>query len=50
VPPPRSPAKPDIWTSIANLRSPAAIAARLTTHVSPQATASRFGDDDEPHL
>ena len=36
-PPPRDPAKTDIWSSIAQLRSPV---------VSPQATASHLGDDD----
>jgi hypothetical protein len=47
APEPPNTAKPDIWTSIARLRSPAA--ERFTTHVSPQATASHFGDD-ELHL
>ena len=46
VPPSADPAKPDIWTSIARLRSPAGSGAPLTTHVSPQATASHLGDDE----
>jgi hypothetical protein len=49
VPPPLTAAKPDIWTSIARLRSPATEEDRgLTAHVSPQATASHLADDD-PH-
>jgi hypothetical protein len=48
VPPLSKSAKPDLWTSVANLRNPAN-AGGLTTHISPQATASRLSDD-EPHL
>jgi hypothetical protein len=46
TPPPIDPAKPDIWASIARLRSPAGSATPLTTHVSPQATASHLSDDE----
>ncbi|HEV2578702.1 MAG TPA: potassium channel family protein [Acidobacteriaceae bacterium] len=46
TPPPINPAKPDIWASIARLRSPAGSASPLTTHVSRQATASHLGDDE----
>ena len=47
VPPLSKSVKPDLWTSVANLRSPAN--AGLSTHISPLATASRLSDD-EPHL
>ncbi len=46
VPPIRDPAKPDLWSSVAQLRSPAGSATILATHVSPQATASHLTDDD----
>lgn len=47
VPPPLNSAKPDIWNSVARLRSPSAEPdPALTAHVSPQATASHLGDDD----
>ncbi|HVG26566.1 MAG TPA: potassium channel family protein [Acidobacteriaceae bacterium] len=49
VPPPPNTARPDLWTSVANLRSPAALAATPPTHVSPQATASLLGGDDDLH-
>ncbi|HEX4155571.1 MAG TPA: potassium channel family protein [Acidobacteriaceae bacterium] len=49
VPPPSKSAKPDIWTAIGNLRSPAAIISQFTTHISPQATAAHLADED-PHL
>jgi hypothetical protein len=44
-PPPVNPEKPDIWTSIGQLRSPAGTA-ELLTAVSAQATASNLGDDE----
>lgn len=40
--------KPDVWKSVAGLRSPAVVRGRLTTHVSAQSAASRL-DDDESH-
>lgn len=45
VPAPPNPAKPDIWTSMARLRSQGPQSS-FTSHVSPQATASHFGDED----
>ena len=44
TPPPVNAARPDIWTSIGQLRSPDGAADSLTA-VSPQATASNLGDD-----
>lgn len=46
TPPTADTAKPDIWTSIGRLRSPAGSTRPLPTHVSPQATASHLGDDE----
>lgn len=40
--------KPDVWKSVAGLRSPAALKTRPGTHVSAQSAASRL-DDDESH-
>jgi hypothetical protein len=34
--------KPNIWNSVANLRSPAALQDRLTHHISPQSTATHL--------
>jgi hypothetical protein len=46
APPQREPARrPDQWTTVAGLRSPAALSDRLTRHVSPQATAANLQDD-----
>ncbi len=45
-PPPRASGKPDIWTSIDQLRSPAGSATMPSTHVSRQATASHLADDE----
>ena len=45
---PNPTAKPDGWNTVAKLRSPAAIADRLTTHLSQRAAASRL-DDRESH-
>lgn len=43
APPPRDPGKkPDQWSTVAELRSPSAIADRLTAHVSSQSTAAHF--------
>ncbi|HEY4011549.1 MAG TPA: potassium channel family protein [Acidobacteriaceae bacterium] len=47
APPPPNPAKPDIWNSVAQLRSPAGSGASLTSHVSPQATASHVGEEGD---
>lgn len=46
MPPPANPAKPDIWTSVAGLRSPAGSSQSVRSHVSPQATASNLGDEE----
>lgn len=40
--------KPDIWKSVAGLRSPTEVRERLSLHVSAQSAASRL-DDDESH-
>jgi hypothetical protein len=46
-PPPVDPGKkPDQWSTVAGLRSPRAIADRLTAHVSAQSTAGHFEDRD----
>jgi len=37
--------KPDQWTTVAHLRSPAAAADRLSTHVSSRSTATHLQDD-----
>ena len=51
VPPPPNPAKkPDGWDTVAKLRSPNALADRLTTHVSPRSAASRLNDDESHPL
>ena len=44
TPPTGNPARPDIWTSVARLRTPDGAVGSLTA-VSPQATASNLGDD-----
>jgi hypothetical protein len=45
-PPPPDPArKLDQWSTVASLRSPAALTDRLTQHVSQQSTASHLQDD-----
>ena len=41
-------AKPDGWNTVAKLRSPAAIADRLTLHISQRSAASRL-EDEESH-
>jgi hypothetical protein len=47
IAPPRDPArKPDIWTSVANLRSPGAVTDGLSSHVSSQATSSQLDETD----
>jgi hypothetical protein len=46
VPPVRDPAKPDLWSSVAQLRSPAGSALPVQRHVSEQATASHLTDDE----
>jgi hypothetical protein len=40
----------DGWSTVADLRSPGAIADRLTTHISTQATASHLHDNDSHPL
>jgi hypothetical protein len=46
VAPPRDPSKrKDNWTTVADLRTPAALADRLRTHLSPLSTADHFTDD-----
>jgi hypothetical protein len=46
VPPPRDPSrKPDGWTTVAGLRSSAALADRLSNHVSSQSTATNLHDE-----
>jgi len=46
MPPPASPtAKPDGWKTVASLRSPSAIADRLTNHISQRSAASRLHDE-----
>lgn len=42
--------KPDGWSTVAQLRSPAAIADRLTNHVSRRSAASRLHDDESHPL
>jgi hypothetical protein len=44
--PPDPSKKPDQWTTVADLRSPAALADRLTTHISAQSTARHLHDDE----
>ncbi|SEF95000.1 Ion channel [Bryocella elongata] len=47
VPPPRDPSKrKDNWTTVADLRTPSALADRLSTHLSPLSTADHFGEDE----
>ena len=51
MPPPPSPAaKPDNWSTVAKLRTPAAIADRLITHISQRSTASRLQDKESHPL
>jgi hypothetical protein len=45
TPPPDPGRKRDGWTAVANLRSPAALADRLTIHISGQSTASHLEDE-----
>lgn len=47
VPPVRDSAKSDLWSTVAQLRTPAGSASVLETHVSPQATASHLADDED---
>lgn len=46
TPPAANPAKPDIWTSVARLRSPTSSITPIESHISPQATASGLGDEE----
>jgi hypothetical protein len=51
VPPPPNPNKnPDGWNTVARLRSPTAIADRLTIHISQRSAASRLNDDESHPL
>ncbi len=46
-PPPSNPnKKPDGWKTVAELRSPSAVADRLRIHVSPRSTASHLSDEE----
>ena len=45
TPPPANPAKPDIWVWVARLRGPSGSVKPLSSHVSPQATASNFDEE-----
>lgn len=46
APPPVDPTrKPDQWTTVAGLRSPAALADRLDLHISPRSTATHLQDE-----
>jgi hypothetical protein len=47
MPPGRNPAKPDLWTSIGQLRSPGGASQPVVSHVSAQATASHLTDDEQ---
>ena len=51
APPPPDPSRRrDGWSAVADLRSPTAIADRLTTHISTQSTASHLHDSDSHPL
>jgi hypothetical protein len=51
LPPPMDPARrPDGWKTVADLRSPAGLADRLTAHVSPQSTAAHLQDGEKHSL
>ena len=45
APPPDPARRADNWKTVANLRSPAALTERLTTHISPQSTATHLHDE-----
>jgi hypothetical protein len=45
-PPPDPNKKPDGWKTVAQLRSPSAVADRLKIHVSPRSTASHLSDEE----
>jgi hypothetical protein len=45
-PPPGADKKPDGWKTVAELRSPSAVADRLRVHVSPRSTASHLSDEE----
>lgn len=49
-PPPDSLRKRDGWTMVANLRTPSALADRLTTHISARSTASHLHDNESHPL
>jgi hypothetical protein len=44
-PPPTGPQRRDAWSRVDGLRSPDALPRQLSTHVSPQSTASHLNDD-----
>ena len=51
APPPADPArKRDQWTTVAELRSPAALADRLATHISSRSTATHLSDKESHPL
>ena len=45
-PPPSPNKKPDCWKTVAELRSPSAVADRLKVHVSPRSTATHLSDEE----
>ena len=46
MPPANPSAKPDQWKTVAALRTPTAMADRITLHISPRSTASHLNDKD----
>ena len=47
MPPPPGPnAKPDNWKTVSDLRTPAALADRITVHINQLSTASRLNDEE----
>jgi hypothetical protein len=46
MPPANPSAKPDQWKTVAALRTPTAMADRITLHISPSSAASRLNDKD----
>jgi hypothetical protein len=46
APPPSPNKKPDGWKTVAELRSPSAVADRLRIHISPRSTASHLSDEE----
>jgi hypothetical protein len=50
MPPVNPSAKPDQWKTVAALRTPTAMADRITLHISPRSTASHLNDKDADPL